>query len=173
MTWCLSILYGLLASAVYTDLRRHRIPNALTFGGAIAGIVLHTWFTGMAGFIHAVSGLAVGLAILLPLYLMGGMSAGDVKLLAAVGSLLGPQTTLWAGAYTLITGGISGLLILCKRRGLWRLLRRYGTTLKILCVTGMVIHTGPQPDEPAAARFPYAVAIALGTLAALSLPLAS
>lgn len=101
------------------------------------------------------------------LYVKGAMGAGDVKLMAAVGSFLGPSATLWAAAFTMIVGGFMAVAILLRHRGLGQLARRYFTTLNFLAVTGTLNHDGPREGEAAARRFPYALAIGLGTLWAI------
>ena len=75
--------------ACATDLRTSRIPNLLTFSAAAAGLAWHA-FGGWAPLASALGGLALGLLLFLPIYLLRGMGAGDVKLLAALGAWLGP-----------------------------------------------------------------------------------
>lgn len=165
-----TVLYGtlgiVLGIAVLTDVWRHRIPNVLTFSAVALGLLLHTWLFGAEGLGDSAAGLLVGLLALLPLYLLGGMGAGDVKLMAAVGALLGFKPAVASVVCTLIVGGVIGLALLIVRGGLGSLLRRYRSTLRVLWTTGTLNPTGPAPGEVAAQRFPYALAIGLGTLAA-------
>jgi prepilin peptidase CpaA len=69
-----------------TDLRTRRIPNALTFSAAATAVVFHGIDAGLAGIGHSLAGLAVGLALFLPLFALRGLGGGDVKLLAALGA---------------------------------------------------------------------------------------
>ncbi|MGH8568015.1 MAG: A24 family peptidase [Gammaproteobacteria bacterium] len=165
------VFYGQLALmlvlAGYLDTRYHRIPNGVTFGGAVGGLVLQSYFGGLEALGSGFLGLAIGFALFIPLYARGAMGAGDVKLMAAVGAFLGPAATLWAAAFTMIVGGVMGIAILLRHRGLGPLARRYLTTLNFLVVTGTLNHDGPRDGEAAARRFPYALAIGLGTLWAL------
>lgn len=158
----LGVLTLLLLSASYTDLKGHRIPNILTVGGVVAGILLQTWFFGLDGVISGLGGLALGLALYLPLYLLGGMGAGDVKLMAAVGALLGSQTVLLAAGLSLIAGSLIGLGVVLVRIILLGVLRPYLATAKYLLSTGTYI--SPATNITVDTRFPYAVAIAAGTL---------
>jgi prepilin peptidase CpaA len=87
--------------------------------------------------------------------------------MAAVGAFLGPLTTLFAAALTLIMGGAMAVAILLRHRGLGQFARRYFTTLNYLVVTGTLNHDGPREGEAATRRFPYALAIGLGTLWAI------
>ncbi|MGH8567660.1 MAG: hypothetical protein ACREXU_06495, partial [Gammaproteobacteria bacterium] len=95
------------------------------------------------------------------------MGAGDVKLMAAMGAFLGPSATLLTAAFTLIVGGVMAVAILLRHRGLGQLARRYLTIFNYLVVTGTLKHDGPREGEAAARRFPYALAIGIGTLWAI------
>ena len=75
--------------------------------------------------------------------------------------------TLVAAAFTMIVGGVMGVAILLRHRGLGQLARRYFTTFNYLMVTGTLNHDGPREGEAAARRFPYALAIGFGTLWAI------
>lgn len=157
----------LLLILSYTDLRGHRLPNVLTLGGALLGLALHGVMQGASGALLSAGGLAVGLALLLPFYLAGGMAAGDVKMMGMAGAFLGLPTVLLAAGLSLIAGGVAAVAILVLRRGALAALRRYGLTAKCLLLTGRWIYVPPAAGEAANTRFPYALAIALGTVGAL------
>lgn len=165
------VLYGQLALmlvlAAFLDTRYHRIPNGVTFGGAAAGLGLQFYFGGFEALGSGFLGLAIGFALVIPFYVRGAMGAGDVKLVAAVGAFLGPSATVWVAAFTMMVGGVMAVAILLRHRGLGQLARRYLTTLNFLVATGTLNHAGPRDGEAAAQRFPYAVAIGLGTLWAI------
>ncbi|MEG0884092.1 MAG: prepilin peptidase, partial [Janthinobacterium sp.] len=91
------LLCILLTGAVWHDMRSRRIPNGLVFGGALAALLLHAVLTpgaGGLGLPAALGGLALGLALLLPMYMLRALGAGDVKLMAMVGAFIGPQQVL-------------------------------------------------------------------------------
>jgi len=111
-----SIAVALAVSACVTDLQHGRIPNALTFPAALAGLALHTWADGTQGALLSAGGLGVGLLVWLPLYAVGGIGGGDVKLLAAFGALLGPADTLQVALASAIAGGIFAVVVACHRR---------------------------------------------------------
>jgi len=157
----------MLVLAAYSDTRYHRIPNGVTLGGAVAGLVLQSYFGGFGALGSGLLGLAVGFALFLPFYIRGAMGAGDVKLMAAAGAFLGPSATLWAAAFTMIVGGVMAVAILLRHGGLRQLAQRYLTTVNFLVVTGTLNHDGPREGEAAARRFPYALAIGFGTLWAI------
>ncbi len=96
------------AFACVTDLRTRKIPNVLTFGGAVAALVTHGVTNGFAGIGFSAAGWAVGLALFFPLFLLRGMGAGDVKLLAALGAWVGPGAAVWLALWSAIAGGVSG-----------------------------------------------------------------
>lgn len=97
--------------AVVCDLRTRRIPNILTFGAAVLAIALHAYFGGWTGAGIALLGWIVGAAFFFPLFALGGMGAGDVKLLAALGACLGPAVTIWLALFSAIAGGAMGLIV--------------------------------------------------------------
>ncbi|MEN8260683.1 MAG: A24 family peptidase [Pseudomonadota bacterium] len=161
------ILLLVLVAATLTDATRHRIPNPLTLGGILIAIAWHSWMSGWLGLLNSLGGLALGLLLLLPLYLRRVMGAGDVKLMATAGAFLGWSDTLIATSFSLMAGGVFALFLLLAHGGGGALLRRWLVTFKALFTTGEFIYIRPQPTEAAAMRFPYAVAIAVGTTVCL------
>ncbi len=109
----------------------------------------------------------MGFLIFIPFYALGGMGAGDVKLMAAVGAFLGLLDTLLAAGLTLAAGSVMGVFVLFYRRGTLVAFQRYGLILKCLATTGQLSYIPPAPGEAATTRFPYALAIFTGTVAAL------
>lgn len=93
------------------DVKTRRIPNLLTFGAAVAALIVHVATGGMSGATQAVLGWLVGAALFFPLFALRGMGAGDVKLLAAVGAWLGPGPTVWTALYAAIAGGAMAVLV--------------------------------------------------------------
>ncbi|MDO9618963.1 MAG: prepilin peptidase [Pseudomonas sp.] len=155
------VLLGLLGGAVVSDLRRHRIPNFLVVLGLALGLVGQAYTGGLSGLGDGVLGLLIGFGVFLPLYALGGMAAGDVKLMAMVGAFLTPSGALWAALFSLIAGGLCGFLIVLVRGQLLQTLSRYGLMLRARA------YFAPAADEVAGQPFPYSVAILLGTLVSL------
>jgi prepilin peptidase CpaA len=143
------------------DLWMRRVPNPLTIGIAALGIALAATRVNNIGVLSALAGFAVGLALMLPGHFIGATGAGDVKLLAALGTLLGPSRIGWAFLYTAIAGGVIAVVIAIRRRRLDETLERAAT----LVYTG-----GGNVAEIEAAsndnRFAYAPAIAIGSIVA-------
>lgn len=109
-------VFQLLALAVAIvaaawDLRTRRIPNVLTFGAALVAIVLHGYMTGWREAGLSIAGFAVGIALFFPFFAIGGLGAGDVKLLGAVGACVGPLAAVWVALYASISGGVMAVIV--------------------------------------------------------------
>ena len=156
-----------VAVAVVTDLISRRIPNKLTAPVALAGLLLQIWVSGWSGFVDGLLGFLAAFVFFLPFYLARWVAAGDIKLLMAVGACLGWRIGILADIATLLVGAIIAFVFLFTQGGLWSYLRRYGLMAKCLLFTGRFSYIPPEPGETASVRFPYALAIALGTWAAI------
>jgi len=99
-----AILLGCIAT--FEDVRRRSIANWINLGGLAAGFVCHTASRGLAGLAWSAGGAAVGFAVFLVVYCLGGMGAGDLKLMAAFGALLGPSGILIAALLAAPIGAI-------------------------------------------------------------------
>ncbi|MCE8001368.1 A24 family peptidase [Billgrantia ethanolica] len=156
----------LVVFAAFTDIKSCRIPNALILAGAAVGFLLQGWAAGAGGVLAATYGLLVGLAILLPGYLMGFTGAGDAKLMAAIGTFLGPVGVLQAALISIFVGGIIAMgfalsaLILRHSISPWE---RYSLMMRTLVTTGRPLYIPPAKGEVMGKKFPFAVSIALGT----------
>ena len=136
-----TLLLCLVGLAACCDIASRRIPNFLVVSGLAAALWLHPVLGGpLASLRVGLAGALAGGAIFLPLYLLRGMAAGDVKLMAMAGAFLGPATAVLAAMLSCIAGGALALLMLAASR----------------C-------TGRPVTE-----MPYGVAIALGTACALA-----
>ena len=152
---------GLLVATVI-DLRTRRIPNVLTASMAVLGFGLAAAGANENTMGASLAGLVLGLLLMLPGYALGATGAGDVKLMAAVGAILGPALVLLAFVCTSIAGGVLALGVAIRRR-------RLGATL---AQTGrLVVAPGAAPREikqaGAASRFAYGPAIAVGSMVAV------
>jgi prepilin peptidase CpaA len=165
VTYAVAIVIGL--AACVTDLRSRRIPNVLTFGGALAAIVFHTATAGTAGLVSSLAGWVLGVAFFSLPFVLGGMGGGDVKLLAALGAWLGPELTIWVALYTGIAGGVLAFIVALIRG----YLRQALANLRLLFVHWSVMGIG-RVDEVSLAgskgpRLAYAVPIFVGMVVAL------
>jgi prepilin peptidase CpaA len=146
------------------DLRSRRIPNYLTFGTAVTGLAYSFMSQGLPGLADGFLGMLLGFAFLILPYLWGGMGAGDVKALAALGAWLGPKLTVFLFCYMGIAGGVIAVGYLVWQGILWQKIKEGWDFLLnlILCRPD-----GP-PRPPSASHLtegiPYGVAIAVGML---------
>lgn len=150
--------------AVGTDLAVNKIYNPLCLFALLAGIAFH-WYD--AGFSVALLSLASALIaglIFLPFYMMGGMAAGDVKLMAGCAAIIGWPYGILAAGLSLICGTFLGMLYYCLRGGAKEFISRYTTAAKHLLLTASVFLPDAATDSVAKSRFPYALAIASGCL---------
>jgi prepilin peptidase CpaA len=148
------------ASAAF-DWRTRRVPNWLTFGITAVGVALAAVQWTPVSIPGALGGFALGLLLMLPGHVVGATGAGDVKLFAAFGTLLGPMGIGVAFVYTTLIGGVLALAVAVHRRRLQETLQETAT----LVVTGganVARIERPSADN----RFAYAPAIALGVLVA-------
>jgi prepilin peptidase CpaA len=100
--------------AVWFDYRERRIPNRLVFTGMIAGLVTGMISGGVKGLAWSALGMLAGIGILLVPFAMGGIGAGDVKLLGAIGAILGARGALFSMLYGAIAGGLISVIILAR-----------------------------------------------------------
>lgn len=164
----LMILSVLLMIACWQDFHEYRIKNNLIVTGTVFGIVLNTFLFAETGFLDSLTGLGFGLLLLLPLYLLRIMGAGDVKLLAMVGAFVGQDDIFGVFLYTLIAGGLLALIF-----SLWQVaLRRMLDNITLTCLLAL---STPKSEwfkgnssfavdaSQSAGKLPYALAITVGT----------
>jgi len=149
------------AIAAVVDIRTRRVPNWLTFGAAAFGIAMATVRPDGVGVAGAFEGLLVGLLLMLPGHVIGKTGAGDVKLLAALGTLLGPKAIVMAFLYSAVAGGGLAVLVAIQRR---RLRQTLESTAALVCTGGA--NAGELEKPSTNNRFAYAPAIAVGALIA-------
>jgi prepilin peptidase CpaA len=144
------------------DLKTRRIPNYLTFGGALGGLGFQLGYHGLPGLLDGLAGLGLGFILLLGPYLLGGMGAGDVKASAALGAWLGLWRAFALFIYMGLAGGLIIVVVMLWQRRLLAGIREMGNSLLnwVLCC-----HSGSKPP-PSAPRqrttIPYGAAMALG-----------
>lgn len=152
---------GTGAVGAVVDCWIRRVPNALTGAIAILGLALAAWHVDDLGVPGSLAGLAVGLALMLPPYLVGATGGGDVKLFAAIGTLLGPRGAVAAFFYTVIAGGVLALIVAASRHRL-----RYTFDRLATFVSTGGSNVAEIEDRRSDNRFAYAPAIAIGALVA-------
>lgn len=151
------VLIVCVAIAALSDLRTRRIPNWIPLTGAVLGLALQVWYSGLQGALLSLAGAVLGLGIFLPLYMLDGMGAGDVKLFSAVGALVGPQALIIVFVFTGLLGGIAAIALSLSRGRLRETLARTGSLM-------LGVREAAGPDS---LRLPYGVVIAGGAVLAI------
>lgn len=165
--WPVWLVTLVLVVAAVIDGYKLKVPNWLTFPLVLCGWAYGAASGGWAGLGDSLVGTVVGLALLLPAYAIGGMGAGDVKLLAGVGAWVGPQTTFYAFCVSAVVGGVIALAMVVARRS-WHKHKNQFFAIAHEIVT---IGNPQELSEIAAERkssmllLPYGIPIAIGTIA--------
>jgi prepilin peptidase CpaA len=154
-----------LGAAVY-DVRYRRIPNWLTVLGVILGFALNTFLWGWPGFRHSLIGFGIAFVSYLALYALRAMGAGDVKLMAAVGAIVGGPD--WFGIFivTAIIGGIMALILVAVRKRVTSTFWNVGFIINEM-KSGRPAYVGKEEldvHHPKALGLPHGAVIAVGTL---------
>ena len=144
------ILILLIATigAVY-DFRERKIPNWLTLYTLPIIFLLSVFHFGIYGFVNSLLGFLAGLALLFIPYIIGGMGAGDVKLLGILGAIVGYKGITIIFFYTAIWGLVLSII--------WLIFNP--NRLRFLITTGQILPTVDKKQ-----KIPYGIAILLGTI---------
>jgi prepilin peptidase CpaA len=149
------------------DVKSRRIPNLLTGPAILAGLVLHAATGGWHGlWTSLLAGLICGVVFLF-FYVAGGMGAGDVKLMIAVGVLGGLPHIAYLLALTAIAGGVMGLVLALSRGRLKQTLANVGALAQHHTSAGIAPHPEMNVRNASMLRLPYGLAIAAGCCATL------
>jgi prepilin peptidase CpaA len=157
----------LVSVAVAFDVHTRRIPNALNFGAAAAAVCFAFFQGGFSGTTSALAGWLLGAALFFPFFAIGGMGAGDVKLLAALAAWLGPFDAVYLAFFSSLAGGVAALVFSVMRgygrqavSNIWLMLTHW-RVVGLRPVPGLTLRDGPAP------RLAYAIPIAVGALCTL------
>lgn len=158
---------AICAAACITDVRTRRIPNVLTFGAAVAALIVRGTLFGASGVAEGIAGWVLGVLVLFPLFFVRGLGGGDLKLVAALGAWVGPVEAVWLALYASVCGGIIGLGYALARGYLRTALSNlmvignHWRTTGFKPVPGLTLDNADQP------KLPYAIPILLGTVVTL------
>jgi prepilin peptidase CpaA len=160
------VMVALVVAAAGWDLATRRIPNRLLLLAWALALPLHAASPApLAALGAALAGAAVGLALFLPFYLLRGMAAGDVKLMATVGALAGPGPAFAIAVWAWVAGGALALLMIVARGRVRAAGDNLRALLRPLLMRLAGIPAAPEPlAHPSVGAMPYGVAVALGTL---------
>lgn len=161
----LIVLLSILGVAVLSDLRVRRIPNLLILFGLVVAWLAGYVAGGWSGLLDSLAGMALGMALFIPFFIPRLVGAGDVKLFGVVGGLIGLDAVLPVFLFTLVAGGVLGVIAVLLSRSwskffgnlklflIWLLYRVKGTEMSLSDV-----------ETQSAVRIPYAIAIATGSI---------
>ncbi|NMM78544.1 prepilin peptidase [Acidovorax sp. SRB_24] len=163
-----AVLFIFLVAASVNDYRTYKIPNWLTVSGIIFGLIYSAIvpFSRDHGFFWALGGLVLGFLIMLPLYALRVMGAGDVKLMAMVGAFLGVTDILYAVIFSFIVGGIAALAFALYAKALVRMLLNVKDTVQMVVISAV---GGFKPEvqidaQKSVGKLPYGICISIGTM---------
>ncbi len=160
------ILLALVTAAAVVDLARRRIPNILLLAGWVAALPLHLLSPQPgSALMGALAGAMCGLLIFLPLYLLRGMAAGDVKMMATVGLFVGPYDALQVAVITWCVGGVMAVAIIIGKGRVRHAFANIGDLLRPLWMRALGIPAVAEPmRQPSVGGMPYGLAIAVATM---------
>jgi prepilin peptidase CpaA len=165
------LLAVVLGAAVY-DVRYRRIPNWLSLGGVLLGLALNTFlYQGWPGLSFSLIGMAAGFGVYFLLYALRAMGAGDVKLMAAVGAIVGWRD--WFGMFliTAVIGGVMALILVARRGRVKKTLWNVSFILNEM-KSGRAAYVGKEELDvrnPKALGLPHGAVIAVGAIFFLAL----
>lgn len=167
---CVVVLLAVVGIAAVSDLMYRRVPNWLVLTGLLLGFGVNVTLYGLPGAFFALKGMGIAFLIYFPLYLLRAFGAGDVKLMAAIGSLAGPADWFAIFLLTGILGGIIAVVMMAARHRLMKTFQNAGLIVRSLALRQAPYAVNPELDvrNPDAVGLPHAAVIALGTLVFLA-----
>ena len=150
--------------AALLDWKTRKIPNVLTFSMILSGLALGFWSEGAAGLRESFFGLILGILFLYFPFAWRGVGGGDVKLVGAIGSLLGPTLVFHIFLASAVFGGIFSLVVMIKEKAFKQTLRHIKDKALFFLLTRKVLPEAEIAQNDKRLRIPYACAIGCGTL---------
>ncbi|WP_053367499.1 A24 family peptidase [Bacillus sp. FJAT-27245] len=160
------LLLAVLIICTVTDIKSRKILNVVTLPAILICFIYYLITNGLDGFLFSGKGFLVGLGVLFIPFAMGGIGAGDVKLMAAIGAMKGAFFVFYAFLYAAIVGGFIAFFILMQRNELKGFFVRIINSVFFLTFNKSKDSVQLSKSD-LAPSFPYGVAIALGTIAML------
>jgi prepilin peptidase CpaA len=164
--WHVKLVSVILIVAAWIDGRELRVPNWITFPMVLSGLIYSTAVGGLSGLGGGLLGMCVGLLTLMPLYAVGGMGAGDVKLMAGIGAWLGWEVTFAAFCVSTVVGAVMAVLMVLWRKSA----KHHYENFLLILSEWMVIRNPVELSKIAAERkprmllLPYGIPICIGTI---------
>ncbi len=155
-----------LVVAAIIDGKQLKVPNWITFPMIVSGWAFNTWAFGWEGLGISLLGTIVGLALLMPAYAIGGMGAGDVKLLAGVGAWVGSSVTFYSFCVSAIIGGVIAVAMVLLQRRWEKHKTQFFSILNEITTVGSPTELATIAAERKSRMMllPYGIPIAIGTI---------
>ena len=160
--WAFVLAFTVLAGVI--DFRTHKIPNWLTVPAVLSGILLRSLLGGWAGAKASLEGLALGLALLLPLVLLRALGAGDWKLMGAVGAFLGPVLFLFVLFGSIMVSGLMAMVEMARTKRVKETFRNMMVLVRGFVTFGLRKNPEISLDNPRLMKLPFGVAVAVSTM---------
>lgn len=162
-----ALLIPLAVIITYYDVRYRRIPNAFVLATLLSGLIVNIIFGGWQGAVASLGGCVLAFTLMFILHVFGAMGAGDVKLFAAIGSVMGAHLVLPTFFVVVLTGGVLAICLMLRRG-------RIRTTMQNVLQILVGLLPGwqmPRFAVPADRRLtiPYGMAITFGSLISLAI----
>lgn len=164
------ILAVFLGLALFYDARESRIPNYLAVAGLAAGLVFNLTAQGMAGLLFALKGFVIPFIIMLLVYWLGGVGAGDVKLYGAIGAIMGSIFTISSLLYSTICAAIIGIFLVAVKGELLSRVKNLWFSFLCMITLGRVKYIQDLKTSDSF-RFPFMYAVIPGTVLAYFYPI--
>lgn len=164
--WHVKVVAITLIWAAWIDGRELRVPNWITFPMVLTGLAYNTFDDGMSGLGFGLLGMVTGLLCLLPLYSVGGMGAGDVKLMAGMGAWLGWEITLSAFVVSVFVGAFMAVVMVARKRAF----EKHSINFLVILNEWLSVKNPAKLSEIAAERkptmmlLPYGIPICIGSI---------
>lgn len=155
------IFFSLLLTTAVTDLAYKKIYNFITLPAIVLGLLGNSVFGGWGGLKLSLIGLLIGAGVFFLIFIFGGMGGGDVKLMAAIGALMGYPFIVRAVFYSILVGGLMAIIMMIWKGALWSSFKNIFRSLYTSLVPGLErVPLKPESSLPV----PYGMAIVLGSL---------
>jgi prepilin peptidase CpaA len=164
--WEVLVVAAILIWAAWIDGKELRVPNWITFPMVLSGLVMNTVIGGWEGLGFGLLGMVTGLLCLLPLYSVGGMGAGDVKLMAGMGAWLGWEITLAAFVVSVFVGAFMAVVMVARKRAF----EKHSINFMVILNEWLAVKNPAKLSEIAAERkptmllLPYGIPICIGSI---------
>jgi prepilin peptidase CpaA len=166
----LAVVLAFVVACCTVDVYARRIPNLLSGPVILGGLALNAMWFGVPGLTHGLLGILIVVVVLLAPFILGGIGGGDVKMMAGIGSLLGPHLALASLGMGMALGGVLMAIHLVR---LGRFREKLGATVGMMWRAVTTLSLAPLrvvgADAGNAVTLPYSVPLGLGTVAVLGL----